>query len=71
MAGDAAEHHEGMVAAIAFESLFKLVAFLAIGVYVTFGMYDGFGDILREHPGAPRDLQGRRAVDGLWGRGWL
>ncbi|MEW5864768.1 MAG: sensor histidine kinase [Pseudomonadota bacterium] len=40
-----AEHHEGMVAAIAFESLVKLLAFLAVGVFVTFGIYDGFGDI--------------------------
>ena len=38
---DVAERHEGMVAAIAFESLVKLVAFLAVGVFVTFGMYDG------------------------------
>src|SRR5574337_959967 len=44
---DAAERHEGMVAAIAFESIVKLCAFLAIGVYVTFGLYDGFGDIFR------------------------
>jgi Na+/proline symporter/signal transduction histidine kinase len=42
---DAAEHHEGMVAAIAFESLVKLVAFLAVGAWVTWGLYDGFGDI--------------------------
>jgi Na+/proline symporter/nitrogen-specific signal transduction histidine kinase len=42
---DAAERHEGMVAAIAFESLVKLVAFLAVGLFVTFGMYDGFGDL--------------------------
>jgi Na+/proline symporter/signal transduction histidine kinase len=42
---DAAEHHEGMVAAIAFESLVKLLAFLAVGVYVTFVIYDGFGDV--------------------------
>ena len=42
---DAAEHHEGMVAAIAFESLVKLLAFLAVGVFVTFGIYDGFGDL--------------------------
>src|SRR4029450_490333 len=33
---DAAERHEGMVAAIAFESIVKLVAFLAIGLFVTF-----------------------------------
>ncbi len=42
---DAAEHHEGMVAAIAFESLVKLLAFLAVGAFVTFGIYDGFGDL--------------------------
>jgi len=42
---DVSERHEGMVAAIAFESLVKLVAFLAVGVYVTFFLFDGFGDI--------------------------
>ncbi len=42
---DATEHHEGMVAAIAFESVVKLIAFLAIGIFVTYGMYDGFGDL--------------------------
>ena len=42
---DAAERHEGMVAAIAFESLVKLVAFLAVGVFVTWGIYGGVGDI--------------------------
>jgi Na+/proline symporter len=42
---DATERHEGMVAAIAFESLVKLLAFLAVGIFVTFGMHDGFGDI--------------------------
>ena len=42
---DVSERHEGMVAAIAFESLVKLVAFVAVGVYVTFFLFDGFGDI--------------------------
>ncbi|QJR14424.1 sensor histidine kinase [Usitatibacter palustris] len=42
---DVSERHEGMVAAIAFESIVKLVAFTAVGVFVTFGMYDGVGDI--------------------------
>ena len=42
---DATERHEGMVAAIAFESVVKLLAFLAVGVFVTYGLYDGFGDI--------------------------
>jgi Na+/proline symporter/nitrogen-specific signal transduction histidine kinase len=42
---DAAERHEGMVAAIAVESLVKLVAFLAVGAFVTWGVFDGFGDL--------------------------
>ena len=32
---DATEHHEGMVLAVAFESVVKLAAFLVVGVYVT------------------------------------
>ena len=42
---DASERHEGLVAAIAFESVVKLIAFLAVGIFVTFGLFDGFGDI--------------------------
>lgn len=42
---DASERHEGLVAAIALESLVKIVAFVAVGIYVTYGLFDGFGDI--------------------------
>jgi Na+/proline symporter/nitrogen-specific signal transduction histidine kinase len=42
---DVTERHEGMVAAIAFESLVKLVAFTAIGLFVTFGVFGGFADV--------------------------
>ncbi len=42
---DASEHHEGMVVAVAFESVVKLLAFLSVGVFVTFGLYDGFADL--------------------------
>jgi Na+/proline symporter/nitrogen-specific signal transduction histidine kinase len=35
---DASERHEGMVAAIAFESIVKLVAFLVVGIFVTLGL---------------------------------
>ncbi len=45
---DATEHHQGMVAAIAFESIIKLVAFVTIGLYVTFGLHHGFGDIFSQ-----------------------
>lgn len=39
------ERHEGMVFAIAFESIIKLVAFLFAGLYVTFYLFDGFSDV--------------------------
>lgn len=42
---DAAEKHVGLVAAVAFESIIKLVAFLAVGIFVTYGLFNGFGDI--------------------------
>jgi len=51
---DAAEHHQGMVAAIAFESLVKLLAFLAVGVFVTFGIYNGFGDLFARAAAQPK-----------------
>ncbi|MGE5170019.1 MAG: ATP-binding protein [Rudaea sp.] len=51
---DATERHEGMVAAIAFESLVKLIAFLLVGAFVTWIVYDGVGDIFRRASGTPR-----------------
>ncbi|MGA8052498.1 MAG: histidine kinase dimerization/phospho-acceptor domain-containing protein, partial [Burkholderiales bacterium] len=51
---DAAERHEGMVAAIAFESLVKLGAFLAVGVFVTFHLFDGFGDLFTRAAADPK-----------------
>ncbi|GFO56281.1 sodium/solute symporter serine/threonine phosphatase [Geomonas sp. Red276] len=53
----AAERHEGMVAAIALESIVKLVAFLTVGIVITYVFFDGVGDIfqrLKEH--SPADL---------------
>ena len=38
---DATEHQDGLMLAIAAESIVKLVAFLAVGVFVTFWMFDG------------------------------
>jgi Na+/proline symporter/signal transduction histidine kinase len=64
---DAAERHEGMVAAIAFESLVKLVAFLAVGTFVTFGMYDGFGDLFQRAQAVPA-LQALLTLDSGAGR---
>jgi Na+/proline symporter len=54
---DAAERHEGLVAAIAFESLVKLLAFLAVGVFVTYGIYGGWGDLFRRVGGQSCKVQ--------------
>ncbi|HEY8581153.1 MAG TPA: hybrid sensor histidine kinase/response regulator, partial [Beijerinckiaceae bacterium] len=42
---DATEHQDGLVLAIAMESLVKLVAFLAVGAFVTWWMFDGLADL--------------------------
>ncbi|MBV6418644.1 MAG: Sensor histidine kinase RcsC [Steroidobacteraceae bacterium] len=49
---DATEHHPGMMLALAFESIVKLGAFLAVGAFITFGLFDG-----------PADLAARVAAD--------
>ena len=41
---DANEHHEGMVAAIAFESCVKFLAFVAVGIYVVVAFGPGIGE---------------------------
>ncbi|HKF60336.1 MAG TPA: ATP-binding protein [Dongiaceae bacterium] len=39
------EHHPGMVVAIALESILKLVSLTAIGLFVGYGLFNGFGDL--------------------------
>src|SRR5512143_2402344 len=51
---DASERHEGLVAAIAFESLVKLLAFLVVGVFVTWGIHNGLADIFARSAAHPR-----------------
>lgn len=43
---DATEHQDGLMLAVASESIIKLFAFLAVGVYVTFWMFGGPGALL-------------------------
>lgn len=50
---DGTERHEGMVAAIAFESLVKLLAFLAVGAFVTWGLFGGPGDLFARAAAVP------------------
>ena len=51
---DSTERHEGLVAAIAFESVVKLVAFLAVGVFVVYGMFNGLEDLFARALAVPR-----------------
>ncbi|HSM22743.1 MAG TPA: histidine kinase, partial [Rubrivivax sp.] len=50
---DSTERHEGMVAAIAFESIVKLLAFLAVGAFVTWGMFGGLTDLFERVDAVP------------------
>jgi Na+/proline symporter/nitrogen-specific signal transduction histidine kinase len=54
---DAAEHHEGVVAAIAFESLVKLLAFVAVGVFVVWGLHEGFADLFNNAAQLPNAME--------------
>ena len=63
---DLTEQHEGLVLAIAFESVIKLVAFLAVGAWVTFGLYGGFGDLFARAAAVP-ELRELMTYDGSWG----
>ena len=47
---DPTERHQGMVVALAVECVVKLIAFLAAGIFVTYILFDGFGDIFQQLP---------------------
>ena len=51
---DATERHEGMVAAIAFESVVKLLAFLIVGLFVVYGLFDGLADLFSRAQAVPK-----------------
>ncbi len=62
------ENHEGLVVAIAFESLVKLLALIAVGSFAIFGVLDGFDGInqfLQQHPEAHQSLF-RPMHEGPW-----
>ena len=69
---DTTERHEGLVAAIALESVVKLLAFLAVGAFVTWGLFDGPADIFARAAARPdlRPLLGlggeSRFAGGQW-----
>src|SRR6056297_2990022 len=49
----AVEQNRGLVLAMGFESLFKLAAMLALGLFVVFILHDGPADLARTTPGLP------------------
>jgi len=70
---DASERHEGMVTAIAFESLVKLFAFLAVGIFATFSLYSGPTDLLQRATEQLPDIGERFGLDQVPGGalGWF
>jgi Na+/proline symporter len=44
---NAMEHQSGLMLAIAAESFIKLLAFFAVGIFVTWVMFDGLGDLVK------------------------
>ncbi len=66
---DATEHQEGMMLAVAVEAVIKLAAFLIVGGYVTFVLFDGPGDLC-DQATKNRDIVATFSRD-LSGGSWL
>ncbi len=64
----AREKHEGLVVAIAFESLVKLFALLSVGLFALYSVFDGFSGLqqwLADNPGKQQELMAP-IRDGSW-----
>ena len=55
---DVTEHHRGLMIAIAFESLLKLIAFIAVGLFVIFYLYSGPSDFFKVVQSIPNIANG-------------
>jgi len=66
---DATEHQEGMILAVAVEAVVKLLAFLLVGFYVTFVLFDGPGDLYAQAAAQPAIAE--KFARDLPGGGWL
>ncbi len=51
---DPTERHEGLVAVVVFESLIELLAFVSLGLLVTFGLFPGWGEIFTRIQQSPQ-----------------
>ncbi|MGB3390076.1 MAG: sodium:solute symporter, partial [Pseudaminobacter sp.] len=63
---DAKEQHHGVVAAIAFEAIVKLLALLAVGLFVVFGLSNGLEDIFSRAQAAGIDIYDSNASGSRW-----
>jgi len=57
-----AEQHAGLMDAVAFESIVKLLAFMIMGLYCSYILFDGLGDLMIQaaaDPSAQAALQGK------------
>src|SRR5690606_26145562 len=63
---DAREQHPGVVAAIAFEAVVKLIALLAVGVFVVFGLGGGASDIFTKAVEAGLDIHEQQPLGSRW-----
>ena len=66
---DATEHQEGLIVAVAAESLVKLAAFLTVGFFVIFSMFGGIGGLARARQQRRRDpahLRRRASTACFW-----
>jgi len=63
---DAKEQHQGVVAAIAFEAIVKLLALLAVGAYVVFGVGGGLEEIHQRAQDAGVDVFSQSSFGSRW-----
>ena len=66
---DATEHQNGMVLAIAVEAIVKLLAFLAVGIFITFIVFGGPADLYAKAAATP-EIAAKFARD-IPGGAWL
>ncbi len=65
---DATEHQDGLMMAIAAESLVKLAAFIAVGLFVIFGLFGGVSDFVAQATRSPvvESVFGQNSNGGKW-----
>jgi Na+/proline symporter/nitrogen-specific signal transduction histidine kinase len=65
------EHHPGMVVAVAAESILKLLSLTAIGLFVVYGLFDGFGDLFARAGRVPEIRSIFDAPSARYGYSWI